>query len=207
MPHAAFWFALAGVTLFVSAAILGALQFESYSHVKQYISESYAVDAPYGELIRFLAYLPAGFSLCIFAFVAINYLPPSKPAKAALSVYAIFYGLATALIAFFPCDAGCNREWINPSNAQIMHNLIGFSTYVFVPPAIVVFAFASKPWPHAKYLSAFSFLAGLMAVIMLGILFKNPGGDYIGLIQRIIETCILSWSIIVAVYVKQHGHD
>jgi hypothetical protein len=72
------WTGILGVTLFVVTSILAGLQSPSYSHVSQLISESYAIDTPYGELLRFYGNLPSGICLAIFAFVSVRVFQKSN---------------------------------------------------------------------------------------------------------------------------------
>jgi len=50
----------------------------------------------------------------------------------------IFYGIATIIVGLFPCDKGCNKELIDPSVLQVIHNLTGLLTYIFVPISIIL---------------------------------------------------------------------
>jgi hypothetical protein len=57
---AVFWTGILGVTFFGVASVLGGFQLENYDPISQYISETYAVDTPYGKALRFFAYIPSG---------------------------------------------------------------------------------------------------------------------------------------------------
>lgn len=59
-----------GVFLFISTSILGGIFIEGYSHVSQFISESYATGTQYGDTLRFYGFLPSG--ICFFVF-ALNH--------------------------------------------------------------------------------------------------------------------------------------
>lgn len=201
-----FWCGVLGASIFVTTAILGSLQFETYSHLSQYISESYAMGTPYGETLRFFGYLPSGILLTIFAFLAIKLLPASQLSKIGFTGFGIFYGLVTALTAFFPCDAGCNREWINPSNSQIIHNLIGFATYIFVPPSLILIGIASRSWHNAKLFTTISLLSAIIAGTGVSILLSEPHAAYAGLYQRIIESAILLWVVVCAFQIRKSGN-
>ena len=71
------WIGFLGVVFFISATILGGLQFSNYSHVSQLISESYAIGTPYGVQLRYLGFIPSGIFITAFAFLAIKNLPKS----------------------------------------------------------------------------------------------------------------------------------
>ena len=67
-----FWTGIIGVTLFSVSSILGGFQFDNYNPLSQYISETYAIDTPYGETIRYFGYIPSGLFLTFFAFSALR---------------------------------------------------------------------------------------------------------------------------------------
>ena len=62
------WAGISGVGLFVVTCVLGGWQFEEYSHISQYISETYAMGTPHGKLLRFLGFIPSGLLLATFAW-------------------------------------------------------------------------------------------------------------------------------------------
>lgn len=201
------WLGVSGVLFFVSSAIVGSLQFPEYSHLSQYISETYATGTPYGKALRYVGYVPSGIFLTAFALLAIKVLPSSSMTKLGFSGFGIFYGLVTIVVAIFPCDPGCNREWIDPSTSQVIHNLAGFSTYVLVPPALIVIGFAAKNWREAHHVSRWAIFAGVLSGVVVMVLISDPNSNYVGLFQRIIELSILSWVILCAVYIKNFNND
>jgi len=69
-----YWLGFLGVLFFIVAAILGGFQFEDYSHLHQFISESYATGTPYGEQLRFFGYVPSGIMIALFALFAPRFL-------------------------------------------------------------------------------------------------------------------------------------
>ena len=132
-----FWTGIIGVTLFSVASILGGFQFDNYNPLSQYISETYAIGTPYGETIRYFGYIPSGLLLTFFAFSALRTFPKSYLIKTGFWGLGIFYGIATIIVGIFPCDKGCNRELVDPSISQLIHNLTGFLTYILVPLSII----------------------------------------------------------------------
>ena len=62
-----FWFGILGAFFFISTSIVAPLQFENYSHIAQFISESYAIDAPYGLYFRIFGFIPSGIFILLFA--------------------------------------------------------------------------------------------------------------------------------------------
>jgi hypothetical protein len=188
-----FWTGSIGVALFIITTILAGLQFSDYSHISQFISESYAIDTPYGVPLRFLGFLPSGVLLTAFAFFAIPHFNKSTSIKLGFWGLGIFYGIATILVSIFPCDKGCNKELIDPSISQLIHNLTGLLTYLFVPLSLVLIGWGMRQDPKLKSIAYTAIGAGLICWLFIGILLSNPLTEYAGLFQRCIEGTILAW--------------
>ncbi|MEA1784471.1 DUF998 domain-containing protein [Arenibacter sp. GZD96] len=203
MKQRIFYSGILGVLLFVTAVILGGLQFESNSHVQHYISESYATGTPYGPQLRYGLYIPAGICIALFAFLSPTVLPRSPLMKWSFYGIGIFYGLATVVVSLFPCDAGCNPELINPSISQMIHNAMGALTYLIVPPCMVAIGIKATKWTHGTRLYKVSLFCGMTAFCLMLVLAQNPFGTYVGLQQRIIEGSILFWIVYTAIYIKK----
>jgi len=186
---------LAGVILFSIASILGGFQFDDYSPVKQFISETMAVGTPYGYMLRYFGYIPSGIFLTLFSFAIIKKLPSNKFIKTGFLVLALFYGIATIVIGIFPCDEGCNKEWIDPSLSQIIHNFTGFLTYIFVPLSILTIGNGLRQYEKFTSLSKTAFLIGSLSFAFVLILLSAPLSNYAGLFQRIIETLFIIWIV------------
>jgi hypothetical protein len=120
-----FGLGMLGVLCFVISTIWAGRQVPGYSHISQLISESYAIDTPFGPYFRFLGFLPSGIFIAIFSFLAIGKLPNALATKIGFWGLGIFYGLGTVVVSIFPCDHGCNPELIDPSLSQVIHNLTG----------------------------------------------------------------------------------
>ncbi len=74
-----FMIGILGVTFFSVASVLGGFQFEDYDPISQYISETMAVDTPYGKSLRIFGYIPSGILLTIFGFMGFKKFPKSIP--------------------------------------------------------------------------------------------------------------------------------
>ena len=200
-----YWLAILGVLFFVASAILGGFQFENYSHLKQLISESYAAGTPYGNQLRYFGYLPSGVMMALFAFFAPSFLPKSRRIKLAFWAFGIFYGLATVAVSFFPCDEGCNREFIDPSVSQVIHNVIGGLTYLVVPILVMSIGIMARSWPDSRPYAMTTIVCGVIALISAWLMIGVPNGSYIGLYQRLVEGAILFWVLETAVYLRNKG--
>lgn len=194
---------LLGVLLFTGSAIIGGAVYENYSHISQFISESYATGTEYGNALRFYGYLPSGICFFVFAILAPKYLPNSKLLKIAFWAFALFYGLGTIIVSFFPCDFGCNREFIDPSLSQIIHNLTGALTYMFVPVSIVIIGIKSMSWKMASSYPYLTLGCGILAFVGMFGLTTDPNANYIGIFQRLTEGSILLWIVTTAFQLKK----
>lgn len=190
------YFGIIGGMLFVATAILSSFQFEEYSHISQYISEAYAFGTPYGVHLRFFGYFPSGVLLFFFGVNVHRFLKKSDQASLGFFGFAVFYGLGTVLVSIFPCDAGCNKEFINPSISQIIHNILSVATYTIVPCCLLLVGWGLKK--TSTFLGVASLVLGAISGIFALLLFSDPTGSFIGLFQRIIEASILIWVFLIA---------
>lgn len=198
-----FLIGIIGVTLFSAASILGGFQFDNYNPLSQYISETYAIDTPYGQTLRYFGYIPSGIFLTIFAFSALRIFPKSSLIKTGFWGLGIFYGIATIIVGIFPCDKGCNRELVDPSISQLIHNLTGLLTYIFVPLSIIAIGLGLRQLKTQHGLSRIAILCGLNCVVFIGLLLTDPLSKYAGLYQRIIEGTFMIWIIVCSLFIKK----
>lgn len=196
------WFGLLGVLFFISATILGGLQFSEYSHISQLISESYAIGTPYGLQLRYVGFLPSGIFIAAFAYYATSVLPKSSLAKLGFAGLGVFYGIATIIVSLFPCDQGCDNELVDPSLSQVIHNLTGLLTYMIVPICLLILGIAARKWANGKYVSYLGIACGLTAILFVGVLSTDLHSKVVGLYQRIIEGSVLVWIVVCSFYLK-----
>ncbi len=197
-----FLIGIIGVSLFAFSSIIGGMLIENYSITSQYISESYAIDTEYGMVLRVFGYIPSGILITIFCFLGAKHFQPSKLTKIGFYGLGLFYGLATVIVGIFPCDSGCNKEFIDPSIAQVIHNLAGLLTYTFVPISIILIGFGLKQLPDYKRLSIQAITYGAISILFVYLLFSGSYPEYIGLNQRIIETVFIMWIVTCAIEIK-----
>lgn len=196
------WFGLLGVLFFISATILGGLQFSEYSHISQLISESYAIGTPYGLQLRYVGFLPSGIFIAAFAYYAARVLPKSSLAKLGFAGLGVFYGIATIIASLFPCDQGCDKELVDPSLSQVIHNLTGLLTYMIVPICLLILGIAARKWANGTYVSYLGIACGLTAILFVGVLSTDLHSKVVGLYQRIIEGSVLVWIVVCSFYLK-----
>ena len=198
-----FWTGILGVTFFGVASFLGGFQFDNYNPISQYISETMAVDTPHGKLLRFFGYIPSGILLTIFSFTGHKKFPKSNVTKIGFCGLGIFYGIATIIVGLFPCDKGCNKELIDPSVSQVIHNLTGLLTYIFVPISIILIGVGLRQSKKYDGLSKFAIICGLICILFIGLLLSDPFTNYAGLFQRIIEGTFIIWIIACSIFIKR----
>ena len=184
-----------GVSLFAIAAIVGPLLIDDYSVVSQYISESFASDTEYGWYLQYFGYVPSGILITIFCFSAPKYFPSSKLIVAGFFGLALFYGLGTLLVGFFPCDAGCPTNVIDSSLSQLIHNAMASLTYIFLPICIIAIGLGLKKFEGYSKLSQIAMATAIISGIFIFALFSNPESGYRGILQRIIETSFIVFMI------------
>jgi Protein of unknown function (DUF998) len=195
-------FGLLGVLFFITATILGGLQFSSYSHISQLISESYAIGSPFGIQLRYLGFVPSGICIAAFAFFAAKTLPKNTLTKAGFTGLGVFYGIATIIVSLFPCNKGCDKELVDPSLSQLIHNLTGLLTYIVVPVSLILLGTAARKWVNGKLLSYLGIACGLTSIIFVGILSADLHSTFAGLYQRMIEGAVLVWIIACSFYCR-----
>lgn len=200
-----FFTAIIGVALFISSSIIGGLLIKDYSILSQYISETYAVDTQYGIWLRIFGYIPSGFLLTYFCFRVVQYFPPCRTIKIGFWGVGLFYGIGTIIVSIFPCDSGCNPEYINPSISQIIHNLSALLVYIFVPTSIIITGIGLKKFLNYKKLSYISIVLGVLTSGFVFLSIYNLNSDFIGLYQRVIELLILIWIVICANRIKKES--
>ena len=194
-------FGFIGVSLLLFTFILGGLLIENYNITSQFISESYAVDTKHGLCLRIFGYIPGGIMISLFYFLGVKYLKPNILVKIGFYGIGIFYGLGTIITAIFPCDSGCNTEMLNPSFAQIIHNLSALIMYLFVPFFIISIGLAIK---KTRYLfSIQSIILGLFSLILIYLFSSNLTSEFKGLYQRAIEMLFIIWTILSSIEINK----
>ena len=193
-----------GVSLLIFTLIFGGLLIENYDITNQFISESYAIDTKYGFFLRLLGYIPSGIIIALFCFLGKKYLDSKLVVKIGFYGIGIFYGLGTTFTGIFPCDSGCNKELLNLSSSQIIHNIAALLMYLFVPFLIILIGLAIRKTRHR--FSIQSTMLGLFSLIFVYLFGSELLGEYVGLYQRIIEIIFALWIILCSVEIKKRPY-
>ena len=193
-----------GVSLLIFTLFFGGLLIENYDITNQFISESYAIDTKHGVSLRLLGYIPSGIIIALFCFLAEKYLDPKLVVKIGFYGIGIFYGLGTTVTGIFPCDSGCNKELLNLSSSQIIHNIAALLMYLFVPFLIILIGLAIRKTRHR--FSIQSTMLGLFSLIFVYLFGSELLGEYVGIYQRIIEIIFALWIILCSVEIKKRPY-
>jgi uncharacterized membrane protein YhaH (DUF805 family) len=140
--------------------------------------------------------------MLLFCFFAVKHIPKNRRSSIALKGIGLFYGGGTILTGIFPCDAGCNKEMINPSVAQLIHSLSGLFSYTTAPFFVIMLGLVAVKWKDAGYTGKVILLCGFVSLIFAVLFFSQLNSPYGGLIQRILEGSILFAILITAICIK-----
>ena len=193
-----------GISLLLFTLFFGGQLIENYDITNQFISESYAIDTKYGVFLRILGYIPSGIIIALFCFLGEKYLDPKLVVKIGFYGIGIFYGLGTTFTGIFPCDSGCNKELLNISSSQIIHNITALLMYLFVPFLIILIGLAIRKTRYR--FSIQSTILGLFSLIFVYLFGSELLGEYVGLYQRIIEIIFALWIILCSVEIKKRPY-
>ncbi len=197
-----FWSAIIGIVVIISYAILGGMTYPAYDHAAQYLSELGAIDAPHRELISWGGFFLFGVLIILFAITAWLSLPKSTLMTVGFIAIA-YYAVGSMQAAFFPCDIGCRPE--DPSFSQIMHNVIGGTSYLAGLIGLIILGKIARKWQNASALSWFGIIGGVIGIIAFG--FLDPSFAYVGIAQRVLETCMNFWILLCAFYIRKQSSD
>jgi hypothetical protein len=117
-----FYTGISGVVLFVVAALAGTILLKDYNPVTQFISESYAKDAPYGLPIRIFGFIPSGILLTLFSFLSYSRFPANSYTKSGFIALGVFYGIGTILTSIFPYDSYLNNDFSKVASSGTAHS-------------------------------------------------------------------------------------
>ena len=193
-----------GAVLFIVTTIIGGSIFDGYSHISNYISESYAYGTTYGPWLRWIGYIPSGLFMALFSILAARKFKDHSFVVFGFIGFGILYGLFTSLVSVFPCDFGCNRNNGDASLSQVIHSVLSLFTYLLTPIMLFMIAVGVKRSIHQKVISRLSIVLSLTA-LSFGLLFlTNANSAISGLLQRVTESVYLIWIISVSVFLNEN---
>lgn len=192
------FFGVLGVLFFVGTTIISGNLYPNYNHISQMISESYAIDAPYNEPLRYYGYIPSGMLILLFSYFSYKSLPKNTLGLFGFMSFGLAYGFGTIVCSIFNCDAGCNPKLINPSISQFIHNITGMLTYLLVPITLLIIGTYLNVYKELKSISIITFLFAGLIILFLVLFMGALETNYKGLLQRLLEGTILTWILVMS---------
>ncbi len=171
--------------------------YPNYQHTSQFMSELAATGAPHGFWVNYLGFIPTEIFLMVFLKLVWPCLPKSK-LKTLGFISFFLYAASLAMAAIFQCDFECRPS--EPTLSHQLHLLLGLLGYLFAIIGIVLLSIDCQHWHQAKRVSYFGWVLAVLASILL--INLDPHSNFVGLIQRILELCIYTWLIVLALYVR-----
>jgi hypothetical protein len=184
---------MVGAALFIITTIIGGYLIDNYSHISQYISESYASGTEYGHLLRCYGYIPSGLSIAVYCFSKARLFNDYKYVFFGFIGFGIFYGIFTSLVSVFPCDYGCNRDYTDSSISQTLHTFLSVVTYTLTPLSLFFIGFGFKKLNKLKIVSNVSIILSLIGIISGIVFLANANNPIAGVLQRVTEFVYLFW--------------
>jgi hypothetical protein len=176
---------------------------DGYSSIAQFISETYAADTEYGIWLRLFGHIPSGILFFLFYILAYRFYPQKKLTKFGFYGMAIFYGLGTVLVSIFPCDAGCNKDWIDPSLSQIIHNLTAMLLYIFAPICILCSGLGLRRIAGYDSFKTTAYVLSIVSFMLTTVFFYFGNSNYVGLLQRLVELTLILWLVVCASRIRK----
>lgn len=165
-----------------------------YSHVYHTISEIGEAGAPDQAKVAYLGFLPIGVASWLFLVASSFCFPPDQQSTCGTFLLG-FVGLGYVASAVFPCDRGAplSGSWKNN-----LHVLFGGLGYVGAGVGFILLAEsfnAVASWGRLAEYTKWSGYIVLLATLGVSI----PGLPVRGLVQRIAESVIFAWVLVVSV--------
>lgn len=195
------WTGIIAVLWFIVTTLIGSYLNQNYNSTSQLISELYAVNAPNAYLLRYVGYIPSGLLIAIFFFYSIRFFPDVKLIIIGFLGIGVFYGLGTVICSLYPLDEVMKLEIQKPSTSEMIHELTGLLTYL-ITPLSMIFVGIGLNNKISKYVSLSFIILGIIAIVFVTRFLTDIHALNIGVIQRIIECCILLSITVLAFYLK-----
>ncbi|MGI2259838.1 DUF998 domain-containing protein [Shewanella sp. GXUN23E] len=180
--------------LVLTVLIAGAF-YPDYSHVSQYMSELGASGAPHAWSVNYLGFVPTELLLLVFLALLLPVLPQTVPLRLGIGLLGL-YAIMLLGASVFTCDFECR-----PTRATFAHGLhitLGAFAYLAGIAGVLLVAVSARSWPNGFPLT----LSGVaIAILCFGLLLNlNPQLPWVGLMQRLMETLMYLWFILLGRY-------
>lgn len=180
-------------------ALCGALT-PGYEHLRDFISELAAREAPTELLMRYAGFVLTGG--CYIAFAAALAWRSRFDLLALVGAgFIALAGLARVLAGIHACDPGCSP--LRPSQDQELHNVSARIGYLAMIVAAIYWGAIGSRYAALRRLSALGFGCGVWAMVFLVLMLARS--DFAGLFQRLASAVLSLWMLIFALQVYRAG--
>jgi hypothetical membrane protein len=178
--------------------LLGFLDPE-YSHLRDYISELGARDAPLSVLMNFIGTVLVGVLLCVFSLALYRGSEPGSLATAGAALLASS-GLAFIVVGLFPCDPGCSMA--APSATMRVHVVAGTLAMSAQTLAPIALGLRIVSGTGDRRHAAMSLVCGAVAIMALIVLLLGQGESlaFPGLVQKTYQIAADAWVLLSAIH-------
>ena len=181
--------------------VLGAALKPGYSSLSQYISELNATGTAWASALGYFGFVPLGL---LFAAFLVSARPLAGVAGASRLGWWLLWSQPVAFIgvALAPCDVGCP---VGGSPTQVIHDVLGVTTYFAGALGISLVSFAPALRDHATVRHVLRFAA--LAFIVLFVSMLSPAvAEMRGLLQRSADGLLAACLLAIAFRVMQFPH-
>lgn len=183
----------------ITTIVIGGMTYPNYSHLSQFISELGATGAPNAGMVNFLGFIPT--EIFILVFIATVYSSLARNRLMVLGMlFLTLYATALIVAAIYPCDFGCR-----PAQASLSHDIhitAGIFAYLFGIIGVVLLAIDSKKWSQTSLLYRSGWAVGITSLVL--ILNFDPDSNFVGLLQRIVESLLYLWFLLLALALRKN---
>ena len=164
-----------------------------YSHIASYISELGALGMPFGRLVSFGGFLPAGLLTVAFLVAVAPLVPTAGVGRVG---YWLLLGIGTSYIgaALARCDPGCPATG---SSRQTVHNLLGLLEYGGGGIGLWFLARPPVGGPQGGWVRAGLRGTGAVAIVALVLMGVPELAQHRGLAQRVAEAALFSSLLLI----------
>ena len=173
---------IAAPILFIMNIVIWGGLTPEYDHLRQYVSELGAMEAPFALLMNWLGIIPFGGLICIFSLG--YFVTSADNVSRWLTAPCLFLtGVGFTLAGIYACDAGCS--FIDMSISGIIHNLSAFSAFALAILTVCLALISQiKKKNNRRLLSLNLLFLVAMIVSFTGLIYLGPDYEYVGVVQR-----------------------
>ena len=187
---------LAGSILFFSISLISSLIYPGYSPVHNFISALGASGAETEYIMNYVGFIPSGFLFVLFSISLLAQTAHKLLPKIG-SILIMAFGIGMVGAGIFSCDIGCPSDG---SIEALIHDQISVIMFNLVILGILLFGFVFKKMPKFNNLSTFSFVTGVVSIILLAIMISTiESRNMTGLWQRLFLLSIFVWCSVVGI--------